>query len=62
MFFTNLRIEAPSDRPSPMQTMVNAATAVLNGVSFGWSLWAPYRFVQLMYGANRSLTRTLFMV
>lgn len=62
MVFTNLRIEAPSDRPSPMQTMVNAATTVLDGASFGWSLLAPYRFVLLMYGVNRSLTRTLFMV
>jgi hypothetical protein len=62
VFFTNIRIEAPSDRPSPMQSMVNAATAAANSASFGWSLFAPYRFVQLMYGVNRSLTRTLFMV
>lgn len=62
MFFTNIRIEAPSDRPSPLQSMVNAATTAANSASFGWSLFAPYRYVQMMIGMNRSLTRAWFMV
>lgn len=60
MFFTNIRIEAPSDLPSPFQAMVNASTTVLNSASFAWSLLAPYRFVLLMNGMNRSLTQAMF--
>lgn len=61
MLFTTIRIEPPSDRPSAMQTMVNAFTTGLDAAGFGLSLVAPYQFVLAMYRMNRAFTRALFM-
>lgn len=60
MLSTNIRIEAPSDRPSPMQTMVTAMTMGLDAASFGWSLMSPYRLMLMMYRVNGAMTKAMF--
>jgi hypothetical protein len=62
MLLTNIRIEAPSDRPSPMQVFVTAATTVLDAANMGWSLAVACHPVLMMYRLNRSLTRVWPMV
>lgn len=61
MLLTNIRIEAPSDRPSPMQAMVTAMTLGLDAANAGWSLMAPYRLTLMMYRVNQAMTKALFM-
>lgn len=62
MITTNIRIEAPSDRPSPLQTMVQGMATMGDLAGFGLGLLAPYRFMLMLYGANRAVTRAMFMV
>jgi len=60
MLVTNIRIEPASERPSPLQAVVNASTAVLNGASMGVDLFAPYRAMLVLYAFNRAATRAMF--
>lgn len=61
MLFTNIRIEAPSDRPSPLQMLMNAAAMTVDAGALGCSLLAPYRLTLMMYRMNRALTAAMFM-
>ena len=60
MLVTNIRIEPSSDRPSPLQVMVNTATTTLNGAAMGVDLFAPYRVMLFLYEVNRAATRAIF--
>ena len=60
MLVANIRIEPPSDRPSPLQAMVNLGTATLNGAAMGVDMFAPYRGMLMLYQVNRAVTRALF--
>ncbi|HTH15669.1 MAG TPA: hypothetical protein VL974_03370 [Magnetospirillum sp.] len=62
MVVTNIRIEAPSNRPSALQNMVQGLATLGDMAGFGLSLMAPYRFVLMLYGVNRAVTRAMFMV
>ncbi|MCR6633003.1 MAG: hypothetical protein NVV74_24785 [Magnetospirillum sp.] len=61
MVFTNIRIEPPSDRPSPAQNALTAYTTWLDLANVGWSMLAPHRAVMAMYRMNRSLTKAMFL-
>ncbi|HLO77646.1 MAG TPA: hypothetical protein VK196_14405 [Magnetospirillum sp.] len=61
MLFTNIRIETPSDRPSPMQSAASALTMAMDTANFCWGQFAPYRLMLMMYRLNRAVTTAMFM-
>jgi len=60
MLLTNIRIEPPSDRPSPLQIWATLGGMMVETAAFGWGLLAPFHPYLMMYRLNRSLTKALF--
>lgn len=61
MLLTNIRIEPPSDRPSPLQNWLTLGGTLVEAGAFGWGLGAPFHLTMMMYRVNRSLTKALFL-
>ncbi len=60
MLLTNIRIEAPSNRPSPLQNWLTMGGTMVEAAAYGWGLLAPFQLCLMMYRVNRSLTKALF--
>jgi hypothetical protein len=56
MLLTNIRIEAPSDRPSPMQVFATAFSTLLDAANMGWGLALAFHPGLMMYRLNRAVT------
>jgi hypothetical protein len=61
MLLTNIRIEPPSDRPSPLQSWLTLGGTLAEAGAFAWGLASPFTLAMMMVRANRSLAKAMFM-
>ncbi len=60
MIVTNIRIEPPSDRPSPLQILATSVGTGLSAVQTYSDFFAPYRFVLEANKINRMIVKGIF--
>jgi hypothetical protein len=57
MFSTTIRLEAPSDHPSPMQVAANSFAGYLSMTGSAMAMFSPFHLTLMMYRFGRGAAK-----